>query len=83
MEANKLKSALGKSIPLGDGLGAMTNFWCDTCKSIQPAFFEDVYHNDVSETFVGGDILCNKCHTIIATAYAHNATLTSPPLDGL
>ncbi|MDD5084237.1 MAG: hypothetical protein PHT88_04920 [Candidatus Moranbacteria bacterium] len=61
---------------LNDGLDTMTHFWCEICDKIQPTFFEGAHNNDVSETFVGGDIVCKQCHFIIATAYVYNAIIT-------
>jgi hypothetical protein len=50
-------------------LSNITHFWCPLCDAIQPAFFEGFDNIDVSGQFVGGDIVCETCRLVIATAY--------------
>ena len=50
-------------------MNAQTHFWCEQCGRIQPVSFEGFTGTDVSEDFIGGDILCDECHFIIATMY--------------
>ena len=52
-------------------LNNMTHYWCDICDKIQPASFEGANFKSMDKQFIGGDILCNECHFVIATAYTH------------
>lgn len=61
------------------GLDAMTHFWCEVCNAIQPTFFEGAHSHDTTGEFAGGDIVCDECGFIIATAYAPNVKLTGRP----
>jgi hypothetical protein len=62
-------------------LSNITHFWCPLCDAIQPAFFEGFDNIDVSGQFVGGDIVCETCRLVIATAYDLIPTTIIPPLD--
>lgn len=52
------------------GLDAITHFWCEVCGKIQPILFEGAKTQDTTGEFAGGDIVCQQCHFIIATAYS-------------
>jgi hypothetical protein len=63
------------------GLDAMTHFWCEVCDAIQPTFFEGAHSHDTTGEFAGGDIVCDECGFIIATAYAPNGSaITGSPI---
>jgi hypothetical protein len=46
-----------------------THVYCDTCGKIQPAEQERLEMIDVTRRFMGGDILCSVCGSIIASVY--------------
>jgi hypothetical protein len=46
-----------------------THAYCRSCKEIQPVFCEPIEFPDVSNSFVGGDIVCTKCFDILVVVY--------------
>ena len=44
-------------------------YYCGNCQEIRTAFFAGAQHVDISGKFKGGDIVCEECNFIIATAY--------------
>jgi hypothetical protein len=54
-----------------------THAYCDTCSAIQPVIQESLTGPDTSGKFIGGDLLCNECRSIIATLYKRKAGLVA------
>jgi RNA recognition motif-containing protein len=54
-----------------------THAYCDMCSAIQPVIQESLTGPDTSGKFIGGDLLCNECRSIIATLYKRKAGLVA------
>jgi hypothetical protein len=46
-----------------------THAYCDICGAIQPAEFEPLTVEDTTDRYLGGDVVCRVCRTIIAALY--------------
>lgn len=43
--------------------------WCENCGVIQPTFLEQLANIDTTGKFVGGDVVCRICHSVVSTIY--------------
>jgi hypothetical protein len=43
--------------------------WCDNCKKIKGTTFEGFENDDVTGEYVGGDLVCQECESIVVTLY--------------
>ena len=46
-----------------------THAFCGNCQSVKPVFREAMTGPSVDGCFRGGDIVCEDCHSVIATVF--------------
>jgi len=49
-----------------------THAYCDNCKKITKCRVDDMFYEDISGKYIGGDIYCAECAYILATVYRSN-----------
>lgn len=59
-----------------------SHVFCDNCKTIQPVKFEGYWNTDISESFLGGDLICQSCAFIVATLYRPESVEQSLQVGG-
>lgn len=74
---------IGAASELSAGVARMTHYWCQVCDAIRPAFFEGDHNVNVTGKFKGGDIVCEECNFIIATAYRANVVVQGAEAAGI
>jgi hypothetical protein len=56
-----------------------THAYCENCRLIRPVIQEGFADPDKTGVFVGGDLLCAECRSVIATVYKKIQDNTLPP----
>jgi hypothetical protein len=53
--------------PLIKANGIPVHFWCEACEGTSSVTYFDSRIPDITGRYVGGDVICDQCHQIIAT----------------